>query len=248
MRTIAPATAVLLGLPFPRHLRAGEDDLDAIFEIADPGSVGETYLRARRAAVARHRVANAEHIRAWTHGSATTWSEFLALQRRPQVVRGALALSTLVVCMVFFLRRQSRSQITASLLFVAACTTGMFAGYALLSGGIDSTSLNRKDLFLRNTFVAAAAVLLLVTAVHRTLGRRLHVPLLSLLIFLLGINAAHIAAFGWPLGFPLPGPVLFYFPFLSSIFLLASGAYALVVLIVMRAWRRNRLSVRGQSD
>jgi hypothetical protein len=36
-------------------------------------------------------------------------------------------------------------------------------------------------------------------------------------------NLAHIAVYGWPLGYPLPGPYLYFSPFLLSTFLLCAG-------------------------
>ena len=59
-RATAPLLSVLLGLRFPRHLRAGEDGLDAIFAIAD---VPEAWAVDRRRAVDRAR-AGSEVLRA----------------------------------------------------------------------------------------------------------------------------------------------------------------------------------------
>jgi hypothetical protein len=61
-RSIGPALSLLLGLRFPRDMRAGEDDLDTIFEIAQPGppddAQAEAYRADRRAAVEHFRQEN----------------------------------------------------------------------------------------------------------------------------------------------------------------------------------------------
>src|SRR5262249_4348180 len=59
------------------------------------------------------------------------------------------------------------------------------------------------------------------------------VRLVAVMVF---INAGHIVAFGWPLGFPLPGPVLQFLPFIAGVFLVwvagvtALGCVALLFL------------------
>lgn len=57
-RAIAPALAVLLQLPFPPNLRAGQDPLDSIWTLVDPGVYRAQYLADRRAAVQRFRELN----------------------------------------------------------------------------------------------------------------------------------------------------------------------------------------------
>jgi hypothetical protein len=44
-----------------------------------------------------------------------------------------------------------------------------------------------------------------------------------ILCFLALLHGMHIAAFGWPLGFPLPNAVFLFFPFIGGA-LLAIGA------------------------
>ncbi|CAN5912174.1 hypothetical protein BH11MYX4_BH11MYX4_48280 [soil metagenome] len=72
-RTFAPTLALLLGVRFPRHLRAGEDDLDAMFEIVDLRSA-PAYAADRRAAIARFRAANAPALGGWLGKPEGTWS------------------------------------------------------------------------------------------------------------------------------------------------------------------------------
>ncbi|MFY0539123.1 alkaline phosphatase family protein [Nannocystis pusilla] len=74
--TVAPSLALLLGLPFPAHMRAGDDDLDALFAIADPAAFSPEYLADRRAAVERFRRANEDAVRAWLPDSAGSWDAF----------------------------------------------------------------------------------------------------------------------------------------------------------------------------
>ena len=42
--------------------------------------------------------------------------------------------------------------------------------------------------------------------------------LVALVALLDSINVAHIVAFGWPMGFPLPGPALLFVPFIAGSF------------------------------
>jgi len=54
------------------------------------------------------------------------------------------------------------------------------------------------------------------------------------LVMLVG-SAAHLAAYGWPLGYPMPGPVLYFAPFVMSVFLFVAG----LELALVAAWARG---------
>src|SRR5262249_39504538 len=42
--TLAPSLALLMGLPFPANMRAGDDDLDTLWSIADASTLPSAYL------------------------------------------------------------------------------------------------------------------------------------------------------------------------------------------------------------
>ncbi len=50
--------------------------------------------------------------------------------------------------------------------------------------------------------------------------RRLVADQATLVWLAIVVNVGHIFVYGWPLGFPLPGPTLLFLPFIASIFLL----------------------------
>jgi hypothetical protein len=83
-------------------------------------------------------------------------------------------------------------------------------------------------------FVVGTAALLLHHRIWRDRQRlasdqiRLTAPLL------LG-NLTHVVAYGWPLGFPLPGVTLFFFPLIGGLALIWCGLLGLVALIPI--WR-----------
>lgn len=58
-------------------------------------------------------------------------------------------------------------------------------------------------------------------------------------LILFGLNLVHIAAFGWPLGFPLPGQVPIFLPFIGGLFQVSQSLLAM--LAVMRLGSRSRL-------
>jgi hypothetical protein len=62
---------------------------------------------------------------------------------------------------------------------------------------------------------------------------RVSASLVLVLVMLLG-SSAHLAAYGWPLGYPMPGPVLYFLPFVMSVFLFVAGLDLAVAGLVAR--------------
>src|SRR5690606_21914948 len=77
---------VLLGLRFPRHMRAGEDALDQLWEVAAP-ELGERYLEDRRGAVARFREANRVTLEGWLESAPGSWSRLYEREAAKQRLR-----------------------------------------------------------------------------------------------------------------------------------------------------------------
>jgi Metalloenzyme superfamily len=99
-RSLGPAFALFSGVPFPRNMRAGEDDLDVLFEIADPASFPAAYLDDRRAAVERFRAENTTALAGWL-GPRTppTWAQLYARESRKQTRR--LVASAALLALLF---------------------------------------------------------------------------------------------------------------------------------------------------
>jgi hypothetical protein len=112
--------------------------------------------------------------------------------------------------------------------------------YRALSGGLDATSLNGRRFFTRNVLLASVTAYALGALWHRARGGRWDalVPRAeALLVATLGGNAAHVAAYGWTLGYPLPGPYLYFAPFLLTTFLITAGLALTAFALLARGVR-----------
>src|SRR5690606_22709907 len=67
-----PSLGLLLGVPVPAHMRAGDDDLDLLWQLRDPAAFPAAYLADRQAALERRR-ANADALHAWLPDSQGSW-------------------------------------------------------------------------------------------------------------------------------------------------------------------------------
>ena len=226
-RTFAPALALLLGLRFPRHMRAGEDDLDAMFDIASLSTASE-YAAERRAAVTRFREENARALVGWLGDEPGTWSRLYEREGARHMRRMWGGLVLLVVVFVALSRKGGVSW--KSILASAAWTLALYGSACLLHvamrGSLDFTAINSKASYvpaaLAIGLTAGSLAIILHVAVARS-GAALLRDQLSALGLLLGANILHPLAFGWPLGFPLPGRELLLFPFFGAILLVAGG-------------------------
>jgi hypothetical protein len=246
--SFAPALALFGGLRFPGNLRALEDDLDVLFEISDPESMSADYLRDRRAAVQRVRARNEQVLGQWLgSGVPPSWSSFYARERRAQHLR--LGLGSLLVCVALGLslwrRGSSPRQAARFLVWAALVVVGTAAVYFVVRKSLDFTSINARWEF---TIQSAAVCVLGSTAgvfVHRFLvgeQRRLIADQLTLVALAAASIALHVVAYGYPLGFPLPGPELLFLPFLAPMFLVAQSLVALVLLAALLRARRPKVA------
>lgn len=240
-RMIAPALSVLLGLRFPKHMRAGEDELDAIFELADPAVYSAEYLRDRRAAVERFRAENQRAI-------GGPWSALYAAEHAKQTWRAAgFALLMSALAFVSFRRRAlTPRQIAFLIVWTAGIAALTVVLHVLVRGTFDWTAINIRERYL-NTVVpicAGAAVLGLLVhfAIHRDV-RRMADDQLTVLALALALSAGVPIAVGWRLGFPLPGPVWLLYPFVGSIALASHAVIALLLelaLLIVSVVRSKR--------
>jgi hypothetical protein len=232
---LAPAIALLTGIPFPRNIRAVEDRLDDAFSVADGGTLPEAYLRDRKHAIERFRVENRAALQSWLGpGASPTWSAFYARERRAQHLRLGLGLALCAAALWLSLRRR-RFGLRHALRFgawIALVVAGTALSYALVRKSLDFTSINARWEFISQALLVCLTVALLGQLAHRPVvgvpqaGRGDQLTLVLLAAASVGV---HILAYGWPLGFPLPGHGLLFFPFLAPIFVVAHALVAAVL-------------------
>jgi len=220
---LAPTLAVLLGVPIPRHAAVRRSPRATVEAVVDRDVVGGPYLDARL-----HDLARIARI-------GGDWAARDALARRPQRLRGGLALLLGALAVGVTPRRAvPRGERWRALGWSAAVVCLYLAAYRGLSGGLDATSLNRKHFFVRNVLLAAAAAYGLGALWHRGRGGSwgaLAAKLWGPLVAAVAANAAHVATYGWTVGYPMPGPYLYFAPFLMTSFQVTAGvALALFAL------------------
>lgn len=212
---LAPTLAVLLGVPVPRHAGVRRSPRATVEAVVDRAAVGAAYLDARLLGL--ERVARL----------GGDWAARDARARRPQQLRGGLALLLGALAVAWTLgRAMPRGERARALAWGAAVVCSYLAAYRALSGGLDATSLNRKHFFVRNVLLAAAAAYGLGALWHRCRGGpwgALTARAWGPLVAAVAANAAHVAAFGWTVGYPMPGPYLYFAPFLMTSFQVTAG-------------------------
>jgi Metalloenzyme superfamily len=242
-RSLAPAVALLAGLSFPRHMRAVDDDLDVLFDIADPRAFSSEYLADRRAAIERFRARNRIELGRWLGGNEpATWTTLYARERRAQRIRLAVGIG--ILSLFFALvgwRRRFGVRGAIGFLAWAACTVAAtLALYVALKGSLDLTSINTRGAFVFAAASVCAGVLAAALFGHRFVFRdpkRLFGDQLTLIGLSAGANLIHPFVHGWRLGFPLPSPPVLFFPFLASIFLFIGAAVGCAMCLGPISWR-----------
>lgn len=238
--SVAPALALLLGLPFPAEMKAGDDELDLLAELVDPDAFPREYLDDRQRSLARFRAANADQLRAWSPASEGSWDRFYALGRARQR-RGAAPVLLAVALLLALQARAHRRPGPAlgGLGFVLGFYLALFAGQVGLRGSFDLSSVAGREQFIGFTVTLATLTSLAAIALHLLLRRDL-VALLRDLAFLALAGTllclAHPLAFGWHVGFPLPPPALYFFPYFAAIALPVACGVALLCGLACVVW------------
>jgi hypothetical protein len=238
-RTIAPALAVLLGLRFPKHMRAGEDDLDQIFELIDPAAFTPEYLADRRAAVELFRAENARAIAAWL-GEPGSWSDLYEHERTKQIARAFAFAAVVLVALIASIRRRKLELRGAAFLiaWIAAIAAACVLFHIAVRGTFDWTAINIREHYLRAAFLICSVTgvfgLLAHFAIHRSWSRMAN-DQLTLTAVALALELLVPISVGWRLGFPLPGPVWLLYPFAGSIFLATCAILALIIELTSAA-------------
>jgi hypothetical protein len=240
-RVIAPTIAVLLGLPFPKHMRAGDDDLDQIWSLVRTDLLGEVYVAERKTSIERFRSENTNYVGEVLGQKIGGWTELYAQgTRRHQLWWSAVGFFLAGMLVIFGrLRQQSQKQAAASVLWMAAGLLASCALYTLVRGSFDFTSINKRQEFLDASIGVSMAVAVLAAGLHLTIWRNLKGLLLdhvSLLVVLIVVSLAHPCIYGVTLGFPLPGRIAIFLPFILGALVIASGILAgiLALLLLIR--------------
>ncbi len=230
---VAPTLAILLGLPFPRHMRAGADGLDAAWTIVDASAFPASYLDGRRLALARFRDAN------------PSWPEVYAAGRREQATRLAIlaAVCTAIAAATARGRRRPVRQALAVLAFVAAVAAAAALAHVLHYGTFDLSAVNKRSPYVRSCLGLCVAVIgasfLVRVALAREL-RRAAGELAALTGIGLAVNVGLVWVFGAPLGFPLPSPAFLVLPLFGALFTMSAAV--LLGLVSLLALARGLYS------
>lgn len=256
-RVTAPLVALLAGVPFPKHMAAGDDDLDALWELTDFGTSPEAaaYVADRRVAVARFREANRVALAKWIgapegNGDGARWPTLAGREnhRREMRLFGlAVFLLVLAALRFRFVRRHGARRWAASAIWPALAIGWVWVVHHALLGDLDFSALNGTKRYLIRAAITVAIALAISIVTHVFLVRKLSrfvFDVTTLLALLLVLEAGHLVAYGWPLGFPLPSPSVRYLPFFGSFVMCGFSIAALVAsLMLLARERRARRSV-----
>ena len=241
--SIAPALALLLGLRFPAEMRAGDDELGVLWDIADPAAFTGDYLADRQRSLGRFRAANAAALRAWWPASAGSWDAFYAHHRALQRRRALPALAAVLVLLGLQARAHRRRRPALfGLGFVVTFYLTLFLAQVGIRGSFDLSAVAGREQFLDFTMTLALLTTLAAIAVHLLVRRDLAALLrdlaaLSLTGTLLAL--AHPLAFGWLPGFPVPPPSLFFFPYFAALALPVSNSVILLFGLACVVWAQR---------
>jgi hypothetical protein len=216
-RSIGPLLAVLAGLRFPRHMRPGLGE--AVW--SDVSGLPAAYLGDRRAAERRFEAASAGLPAAYARGAAA------------EHLRGALAIIACALAFAAMVRRRRLGWgwrgAGGLIAWMAGIVAVEIAVYVGARGSFDTTSINMRGEWIGWSAAIGLAVCGIAAIAHiflfRAGGMRLTEDLLTLAAVGVAAAIVHAAAYGWVLGFPLPGAVGFFMPFFIAAF---TSAHALV--------------------
>ncbi len=255
-RSTAAALALLLDVPFPKHMRAVEDNLDAIWEVATFEEADARFVAERRAALARFRDTNRKALEGWLGGGPATWSRLEARERQTQHVRALVMLGLTLFFLVARLgaarrrdeiaakaagaklsMRATRAAAFTTLTWLASATMLTWLVHRAILGEFDFTVINVKSSFVPRALAIVAIAAVAVSFVHLRIVRsyqRLAFDMLTLVGLLAVVNLGHVFVFGWPLGFPLPSAEARYFPFFGALALLGYAVAAVTTVLLAR--------------
>ena len=240
MTSLAPALTLLLGLHFPTSMRAGDDELDALWELADPDVLGAPYLAERRQALERFRAENRVQVSGFWPPSGGSWTAFYAAARGRYAAR-ALPLGGLAALLLAVHFRGHRRLGSVSkhgrrfffgLLWLAGFLGAAYGLQVLIRGSFDMSSIDNRHGFIRFTAALGFVVTLAGLGLHLLLRRSPRALIWDLtMLSLVGtvLCVAQPLIFGWHLGFPVPPPAIYFFPYFAALFFGTMNAVALLI-------------------
>jgi hypothetical protein len=254
-RAVAPTLAVLLALPFPRHLRAVDDELDVAWEVADPQAFPPPYVRDRRDAVERFRAQNRRYLASVLGpGLEPSWDRLHGQGRRSQDLRAAVvALAALGVLAAVAWRRRGGSRASAWGLGWSVVTPCVAAAVLVAArGSFDITAINSRREYVTAMVTVGVVTCLAAFLVHGAVRRSwdaLLTDAAGLNGALLVVNLGHSWAYGWVLGYPVPSPQAVFFPFFGALLQGVLAAGVGLMALGLAAWRsRPAQGARPGSD
>lgn len=232
-RTIAPALAVLLGVPFPRHLTAG-DDVDLIFDLVATDAANAS---ARRGDLEQVRAVHRARLAGWLGTEEGTWAALYQSERAAQRTRALLALGAiaLLIGVSLWRRRLGWAQAAASAVWMAGLVGACAALFAAARGSFDFTAINLRSEFVRASLCICIGVGAVGAIIHLLAWRdprRLVADLATAVATVAALGATHAVVFGWPMGFPLPAPAALFWPFFAAPLALGLAAIASLAAVV----------------
>jgi hypothetical protein len=251
MTALGPALTLLMGLNFPTSMRAGDDDLAALWELVDPATMPAGYLAERQKTVERFRAVNREQVAGWAPSSGGSWAAFYTSVRRHRELAG-LAVGAVFILLLglhryghrkLWGRGRDRLRFLFGLIWLVGFT---FAAYALqsgLRGSFDMSSINNREGFIRFTLSLGVVVSVGALSLHLVLRRSLRALAWELSILSIGgtlLCLAQPLIFGWHLSFPVPPPPVYFFPFFAALFLSALNGIGLILCLVAWVGLRRR--------
>lgn len=246
--SVAPALALMLGLPFPAEMRAGDDELDVLAELVVPAAFPPAYLDERGRSLERFRAANAAQLRAWWPASAGSWDQFYALHRARQRRAALPALLAVGFLLAWQVRAHRYGRPAAiGLALVVLFYLLLFAGQVGLRGSFDLSAVAGREQFIGFTVTLSLAATLGAIGLHWLMRRDLAALMRDLAVLSLTgtlLSLAHPLAFGWRIGFPLPPPSLYFFPYFAAIALSVSNGVYLLLVVACVVWARRAAARR----
>jgi hypothetical protein len=230
---IAPAIALLAGLPFPRNMRAGagavEDDLDVALSLVEPGGRNTAYLVDRREAVERFRA----RAKAELPGS---WAD---LYKRGRLRHRLIGLGVIALLGLALFARGDRVRTLWGLVTIAAMAIALAVG----RGSFDLTAVNQRDTYVAQALTTClgvgAAFALVFARLRRSGGEALRLQT-TIALALLGVTLGHSVVYGFRVGFPLPRPSLLFLPLFSTVAMGATALLGLIACVVIAVRERRR--------
>jgi hypothetical protein len=249
--SIAPALTLLLGLPFPAEMRAGDDELGLLWELIEPAAFSAQYRADRERSLARFRAANAAKLREWWPASEGSWDRFYAHHRARQRLSAVPALAAAVGVLALQARAHRRRRpALIGLGFVAMFYLVLFAGQVGLRGSFDLSGVAGREQFISFTVTLAALTTLAVIGLHLLIRRDQRALLIDLsALSLTGtlLCLAHPLAYGWHPGFPLPPPSLYFLPYFAALALPVSNGLGLLFGLACVVWAQHTRRVRART-